>query len=513
MSAQTQDEALEEEFNRLDAEASQLILRLSETLTKRNHVRRNLAQRNNARAPLLALPDELLIRIVDEWQLVEDARHVLAAVRASQICQRFHSAVMNAGTLWSTIRLFSRVYSTDDQLAAYLMRSKDCALSMNLDFDFLDDEDTDYILPELPVLWASFPRMRRFSVHAQSSDIDLSSFFFDLHDIPAPSLEHLDIAATLTETEIEDQEPSLWAPLLAGAPRLKSAVFQDFYLDSTVPWIPQLQHLYLGYMSIALPGRWDGVLTAASQLVNLTLDGSAFSSTVKGGSIKLPNLRSLRVLRVYSQVQNGLISGSMLTAIEAPILENMEFTQVHGRQIVAFFQLLRVAQYPLLKAVTFASSLHHCSDCSRQPAGIPDDALRRFSNLESLTLSGICYTSWLLNDLLRTAKEQKAGLPALRLLSVDFRWSEKFGSSQWPALVPSPSPDDNEPLHALRRLVRARNAPESDYPPLGLRVSRSQYFLGTPTDWSEADGTLEVIEIDPVLRDLEFSVTDIWVNQ
>ncbi|KAJ7056966.1 hypothetical protein C8F01DRAFT_1152894 [Mycena amicta] len=264
----------------------------------------------------------------------------------------------------------------------------------------------------------------------------------------------------------------------------------------------------------ALPLRktfWDGVFSAASRLVELTVHCTSFFCDAASATIRLPHLRTFLMMT--------FVSGTLLNAIYAPALKEMEFTQLHGRQVASFFDLLPVPQFTALRAVTFANSESLCdsSQCPRmsQSRSISRDALCRFTCLSSLILLRVCFTTCLLGDLLATTPRQQhkgqevrplAGLSALRSLTLSFRASERLGiydwEPDWPPLVPTP-PREQDPFPILRRLVKTRNASDNDYPSLSLHVSKSRYLTEKPTDWEQAEGEFEIVDVNPILTALD----------
>ncbi|KAF7292995.1 hypothetical protein MIND_01198800 [Mycena indigotica] len=498
---------LEAEVSALNSQASRLVLQLAETVTKKTELENALARHKNATVPMLSLPDEMLALIVTAWQEVARPQE-LVPVLASQISRRFRSVVSSTATLWTALSLSCDSETTQQQLDMYLSQSGRCLLSVSLLFWNTTDEDTDYIAPALPTLWINFTRVSRLVIDARGCQIELSDLFLGLKSCEAPHLEYLEIVAPpdgASESELDnEQELALWQLFVDGAPRLKTLTLGDFYLEDDQVWFASLENVCLQFMSFVYPGIWDSMLSDSSRLVHLTVDGSSFVSDAPRGSIKLPNLRTFRILRVISWLQNVLFSRTLLVAVDAPTLETMEFTQVHGRQVAAFFHLCPVSQYPVLSAVTFACSSSYCNGCDRRPAVIPREVLTRFSRLSTLFLFNVCFMPRLVEDLLLTTpgrlQTRLGGLPALRTMWLDYRLADKFGISAWPPLTEDSGVPYDDPLVSLRRLHEARYVSDNEYPPLTLCLPRSQYFIEPPPGWNN----VRVMDIeDAVLRELE----------
>ncbi|KAJ7672576.1 hypothetical protein DFH06DRAFT_96288 [Mycena polygramma] len=321
--------ALEEEFRELTMQEADLHEQLVQVRTAKQGIRRLVAEKKNRYAPIFALPDELLVAIVEAAQQSTSAP---IEVIASQISQRFRWAVLGASYLWSSIELRWGGRSDAERLAAYLERSRTCTVSVRLKYDsYHGEEECDYeeVPNELDTVAQHISRIRRLVVHCGGTGLHLLDVVSHLGGLHAPLLEYVDIFSRASDLDNWD-EPALF--FNGGAPRLTTLKLTNVDIDPGNPWISSITSLDLRGMQF--PDI--SILYHCPQLTDVTLDDSTFFINAEN-TISTPFLRSLRGLCLNSRWPHSL-TGGVLGSLHAPALEILEFSGVHGgSQISSFF--------------------------------------------------------------------------------------------------------------------------------------------------------------------------------
>ncbi|KAJ7164886.1 hypothetical protein C8R46DRAFT_1220044 [Mycena filopes] len=484
--------ALEQELGDLTDKAAEIDKQLKEVLAERERVRRLIAEKKNCYARIFTLPDELLVSIVEAGQQLQspDPESALIEVTASQISQRFRYAILSASPLWSSIELRWGVESNEDRFAAYLLRSRNCTLSVWLKYSMYcgkDERDYDDVYNDLAVVVGHISRIRRLVLHCGEMGLALFDAVNPLSGLHAPYLEHLEIVSKVSETDLwYDPYVTIFS---GGAPRLATLELTNVVSPNSL--LLPVTTLQLRGMPATPDHTWTNALAVCPNLVDLTLDDSTCFASDSIPPISMPALRSLTILRLDRfNPPETLVWGCVLAHIRTPALESLKFSGVHGYQISSFFNNTPHSRFPALRSLTFAtSSGRRCiPDCS-QPDHIPPESLRSesFSALTSLTILNMCHMVMLVDNILETSEAADGStahnLPALQTLTLRYRNEDEFGNAGWP------TPWTRCEAH-----------------PLKLRLPRSCFF--TENDWSPDVAPLEIFDVQPVLQALGYSEED-----
>ncbi|KAJ7835369.1 hypothetical protein B0H14DRAFT_3871145 [Mycena olivaceomarginata] len=497
---------LEEEFRELTMKEADILLRLTDVRAAKQRVRRLVAETKNRHAPIFALPDELLVSVIQAAQQATD-HSARVEVVVSHVSQRFRWAVVGASSLWSSIELHWGVESDEDRFAAYLARSRTCTLSVTMKYHaFYGKEECEYdeVPSQLAAVALHISRIRRLTLHYDGTGLNGQDALMHFHSLHAPCLEYLEISSHAFQSY---HAPSL-SVFNGGAPRLTSLRLNNVCLTVNVvdprvsrnlwifgnPWVSGLTHLDFGGI-MAAENTTARLLASCPQLTDLTLDDFTFYAVDETifipilmpipMPIPMPSLRSLRVLCLddRSDSPTALVTG-VLSNMHTPALEVLQFSGVHidRAQITSFFN--RSSPSKALKSLTFANSsvVNVCADGEENsPKHIRPQALQSFPALESLTIVNIS---------------------SLHTLTLRYKDSDQFGIAAWPKLpsVPlDPADTVTSRLHDLRTSV----ARLREIRPIHLRLPRSRFFTGRD-DWSRDDPDFEMFDVQPLLRSLGY---------
>ncbi|KAJ7291263.1 hypothetical protein C8J57DRAFT_1272076 [Mycena rebaudengoi] len=514
---------LEEEFRELALKEAEISAQLAEVRAAKQRVRRLVAEKKNRYAPIFMLPDELLVYIVEAGQIQpsfdEVARfqpsHATLSVEvlASHISQRFRWAVLGAPLLWTSIEFHWGVKSDAERFAAYLSRAQACTLSVTLKYSTYEGEhECDYedVPNELLSIVQHIPRIRRLVIQCGGSGLVFEDAVAQFQDLMAPSLEYLDITSVVETPEFEESIDDRYASLFKrGAPRLTSLKLNNVYPALWVPWASSLTTFDLrGIPSLLDPYLMHNIFDHCRNLTTVTLDHSTFFSGEQPADGPISMLAS--ALDWESDGSFSLFTG-VLSLINAPALEILQFSGVHACQISGFFNLLSPTTFPALRALTFANTGVRCSKLHPPAERIRPSALRCLPALTSLVL---------VNTFLppsADADTASRGLPRLRTLTLGYKDADELGISGWPRLpeaLPTQADDSHDPLHSLRVGIAARAAAHSAAQPLVLRLPRSRFF--TERDWTDHPGVkLEIFDPQVLLLPLghegEDEISDLLV--
>ncbi|KAJ6463893.1 hypothetical protein C8R45DRAFT_1024521 [Mycena sanguinolenta] len=506
---------LEEEFRELTVKEAEVLRQLNEIRAGKQRVQRLVAEKTNSYTPILTLPDELLVSIVQETQQSNDPGARVEVIM-SHVSQRFRWAVIGAASLWRSLDLRWGVDSDEERLAAYLTRSRPYLLSIQLNYDdYHGREGKEYsqIRNQLATVARHISRIRRLVLRCDGLGLPRRDAVIHFENLHAPFLEYLDIRSFASELDSE------WEPPMSifngGAPRLSTVKMDNIVaVEDSHPWLSALSRL--DFRGIATRGGINpNLLANCRHLTELTLDYSTFSLILGTGPplILMPALRCLRALGLDDQSRFALIG--ILTDIHAPALETLQFSGAHinSAQIASFFNFeMLPSKLPTLNSLTFANSNvdQVCYDCV--PERIPIDILKRFTALESLTVVNICDTNVLMADLLAVFTDadgaRSSALPSLRTVTLRYKDIIEFGNAGWPNLSPSlGSMHPYDPLQDLRRSIAALR----QIRPIHLRLPRSRFF--TERDWDLEDANFELFDSDLLMQSLGYRVGDYGVGE
>ncbi|KAF7366715.1 hypothetical protein MSAN_00929600 [Mycena sanguinolenta] len=269
----------EEEFRELTIKEAEVLRQLNEIRAGKQRLRRLVAEKKNSYTPILTLPDELLVSIIQEAQQSNDPGAPVE-VTMSHVSQRFRWAVIGAAALWRSLDLRWGVDSDEERLAVYLTRSRPYLLSIQLNYDdYHGREGKEYhqIRNELATVARHISRIRRLVLHCDGLGLARRDAVMHFENLHAPFLEYLDICSLASEQESE------WEPPMSifngGAPRLSTVKMNNVYptvaVGNSNPWLSALSRL--DFRGIMTRGGIDPDLLAnCHHLTELTLDYSTF---------------------------------------------------------------------------------------------------------------------------------------------------------------------------------------------------------------------------------------------
>ncbi|KAF8835937.1 hypothetical protein BDN67DRAFT_376181 [Paxillus ammoniavirescens] len=422
------------------------------TNTNLNHL-----VQSHATPPLERVPDEILVYILEQatsYRAGVSGRYSPAPVDSwtwMGVSRRWHSVISAAPTLWTVINITMKW--TPRMLSRQLANSRD----MPLDIIFqrkaeawprwydLDIEEAPQRITSLfaPLAQHSY-RWRSLSIREPRTQVLrwMLACFETITYTPVESL--------LIECNDQEQLPGL---------TFREDIPWPAWIDCDT--CPQLRHLHLGVCSIPDPlppihkltsltlmaethpttrplplsFKLRDALSSAFKLVNLTLSGSVArfgDMQLAANSIPIPTLRELK-LYPRDIVIPGL--ESLIMAIDAPDLDQLEYVYSNGCDILrsAYFMHLGAPKFPSLRGIRLKDCANNHFDPMAFGSAFPmlsHAALGKLEvstfiarsprpidgwhELESLTLINLNSTS--MNHVTRWLEERNAkGGPMLRV--------------------------------------------------------------------------------------------------
>lgn len=346
---------LKHKADELQITEERLLIQLAEIRTSKSYVRAELAELTNSIAPIIALPNEVLVEIFSH--LDGGWRHGLPfLVEASHVIRKWRTVALSSPGLWSKIELRpknrSRQYEPN-LIEEYLSRSHTWSLDI---FVFMCEEQDP-----LPIITLILPHIHRWQrlVIESSDEIAVHGFMRSLRNQSAPSLGYFQV-----DLEIDDeQDESLWEgdnwTLGGGVPALSFVGLRGINLQRWLPPLQAVKSVYLAdcYSATMLSyARFREILKASASLTHLELEGMINCSPRDDLTlIEMPHLVSLSVLPP-DYVNPMHYMHNIFTAIKAPALKTLCLRKVYGQQFRTFLETFRSASWhPVLQTLQLES--------------------------------------------------------------------------------------------------------------------------------------------------------------
>lgn len=331
-------------IDQLQATEDHMLLQLADMRTKKNDLRIEYARLVNSTAAIWSLPDEVLTEIFRHLEGGWD-EDLPFLVRASQVTRRWRTVALSTPALWSIIELrptgHSRLYQTG-LIEGFLWRS--AAGLLDISIYMCEGQD---VAPIVKLLIPRIGRWRRLVIES-GDELALKTFIGSLHDLSAPSLEHLQI-----DLEIDDeQHQPLWRggsrTLGGGVPALNFFGTRGISMQHWLPPLGGVKSLYMAdcYSATLLRyGQFREILISSISLTHLELEGMINCTQEDNVTpIEMPSLLSLCVLPP-DYVNPMHYIRNIFTTISAPSLQTLCLRKVRGRQFRVFLDTFRSASY------------------------------------------------------------------------------------------------------------------------------------------------------------------------
>ena len=296
-------------------------------------------------------------------------------ITISHVCSHWRTVALNYPRLWVNIHLTP--HTTPGELSAYVKRSKDCPVNVNL---HLGDSDIGSLEAELLITIVQRWRKLVVEFHGQ---IRSDMFLAHLHRLEAPSLAHFSVNVNahhhleLMSRSMNDPLPQIFA---GGTPALSflrlGCHAMSFYRPPlttiTTLHLDQTSHLPISY---ALFRR---LVTSSPLLSNLSIYGDMIDADrwPSGSTIELPALRSLRI---YGR--SGFIYCGLLLSISAPNLESLILKGVLHHDLDELCDSPQMPKFPALQSLTFCD--FECTDSTYRRLFHAFPAITHFTTLHS----------------------------------------------------------------------------------------------------------------------------------
>src|SRR5262245_20531692 len=160
------------------------------------------------RDPTYCLPSELISLIFNFGRILEvrsDRFKTHFALAVSQVSARWRAIALHTPTLWKDIFIQANLITATELVEAYLERSRDCLLDIDLDLDncMIAEAWADRIDDQLDMIVEHVGRWRYLAVHGTWRDSFLT-FALRLRASCAPFLESISIVWNVPHNDGDD---------------------------------------------------------------------------------------------------------------------------------------------------------------------------------------------------------------------------------------------------------------------------------------------------------------------
>lgn len=312
----------------------------------------------NSYTPICSFPPEILSLIFKAGQaqelydsffiddsISEDVLPVLAfEILMTHVSSHFREIAIGTHTLWASIHITTT--RTVEELAVYMARSDECALSVRID----DSTPIAKAREKINLILPCVDRYHQLTIDTiqESADLPIIRCFSDRD---APNLKHLSISVEDVEEGIVNigTSSNIFA---SGAPMLSFVRLRGITMALFNPPLNNVTTLHLDQTSsLPIPyAKFRHMITASPSLKNLSIYGDIISTAWPGttNQIDLPCLRSLRLCGISGVTYSGLLLG-----INAPWLESLVLKDVQESDLDQFLASPDVYKFPLLQHLSF----------------------------------------------------------------------------------------------------------------------------------------------------------------
>ncbi|KAJ6590991.1 hypothetical protein DFH09DRAFT_1273695 [Mycena vulgaris] len=363
-------------------------------------------------SPILSLPNELLAEIVAVGQAEERIEleqaltlsHRFHSVALnlewtlSHVSGRFREAIIGAPVLWTVVRTdFSCEFSIEIS-KLYLERSQGCKVWVTArDGGHLFADHLSQIISHSSRIW-------RLALDSGAKSV--AAMLEAFRDVAIPALEHLEI-------QVDDMYDKFPVELFSAGPpiALTHLKIDGFFPTSPLPqWTATLTHLDLW--------RGDGldsdrksffmaIPTRCPSLVHLCIDMISFPSPPNLARMSIPSLQSLHLVVYGDNGEDHLVG--ILGIFDTPAVTDLTIGFVHGDQICLLFDSTSLPDltFSALTSLSFVNLGCRCegSELISNLRAIPSPPVRLFPALSSLTLVNVCFTSYIVQQILGPASK------------------------------------------------------------------------------------------------------------
>ena len=329
------------------------------------------------------------------------------SMRLSHVCTYLRGVVLDSPLLWNTID--SEVFPSPAIVDAYLTRSCDAHLDINITANYLDFPRFKQILPHVG-------RWRRFSVEGDDSCEQMfEDILNELRTLRAPHLSHLRIANGCEEIDVNSVIPAF----TGGAPSLISLDLDTytFYLPHDLGKVKSLS-LYnqARYTPSTNYREFCKILNSMPSLVDLRITGEMATAWPPLRAVKPIGLH-LKALRLSIPERDDLSEEvpihyltSLLVALSTDSLEYFALSNSSAVFFDCFLKALRhgLISFPNVKWLEWSIDVDEAEEEALSLI------VKSFPNVETLSLSYFTDEHTFLQFLGRNPNEW----PKLRVVNV-----------------------------------------------------------------------------------------------
>ncbi|KDQ55607.1 hypothetical protein JAAARDRAFT_195448 [Jaapia argillacea MUCL 33604] len=366
------------------------------------------------------LPNELLEIIfryaATSARPVGKHQEVLFPISASHVCGHWRELSLNTPDFWSRLNISILRTWEENRVGVYLERSRNALLDIRLSRHDWADESSQYYgssmkMPAfISLLLPHIHRWRTFAVNIDPDGVDPDGPYLNirkqLHDHSAPKLEYLHVSV-IGPLDCDEFIPQPIEPiLLHGTSALAKVRFGNAIAGRGSLPFQHVTTLDLGFSNNhATPTEYSDVkwvLEASPHLEDLTLRGQLFFHQYNMPVIKLPFLRSLKI--VLTPCCDVTYIHDLFISLSTPTLRTLELYALSKEKLEGFIEVMEnnmpQSKFPVLETFGLAST--------QGSSQIFNDLFRVMPQVTHLWLLKPGLANALFNHLVRNMARRKA---------------------------------------------------------------------------------------------------------
>jgi hypothetical protein len=311
------------------------------------------------------LPSELFAIIFDFARILEvrdgSDRYKPFPLVVSQVSARWRALTLDMPTLWKDISITENMMTATELVQAYLERSRDCLL--NIDLDLINRMNADAwaerIEEQLDMIVDHVGRWQHLAVRGTWRGSFLT-FVSRLRDSCAPFLESIGIIWSVPYSYVDGSTDTCSTIFTGGAPRLSTFLidnvnsgFDNVNSSLILPPLSSLTSFTLGYNPLSASSRiFRYALTQMPHLRKLfvCIDNVDPDNCT---TLELPSLISLEIMASEDGAPKNVLN--LLAMLNTPGIEFLllrGFTDKDMQPLLEFFQSNSVSdKYPSLRTL------------------------------------------------------------------------------------------------------------------------------------------------------------------